>query len=265
MSTRISPATIDLLERCAIEYERASYIQYDPIAIPHGFSDPRDVETIGLFSALLAWGRRSTTLSKMEELCERMAFKPYQFVSEYSSDCSDKLIGFKHRTFTEGDAHFLCRNLRTLFEQHTSLSKFIEAHVGVSDVTIENGIQQLSSFLSTRDDTPDRLSKHLSQPSKGSACKRLCMYFRWMTRPGPFDLGIWSFVRLDQLVLPLDVHTGRQARHLGLLSRKSNDWTAALELTSTCRDLDPTDPTRIDFALFGLGAYGIPVQHQGVN
>ncbi|MEM6286659.1 MAG: DUF2400 family protein [Bacteroidota bacterium] len=81
------------------------------------------------------------------------------------------------------------------------------------------------------------------------------MYARWMTRPGPVDLGLWDAVRPSQLVLPLDVHTGRQARRLGVLARRADDWRAVQELTDVCRALCPGDPARYDFALFGLGAY----------
>jgi len=81
------------------------------------------------------------------------------------------------------------------------------------------------------------------------------MYLRWMVRPGPVDLGLWTQIRPDQLVLPLDVHSGRQARALGFVTRKSNDWKAVQRLTAACRKLCPADPARYDFAFFGVGAY----------
>ena len=115
------------------------------------------------------------------------------------------------------------------------------------------------SVMSALPDTPPRLQKHLARPESGSACKRLCMFLRWMVRPGPVDLGIWTRIPRHLLVLPLDVHSGRQARALGLLKRKANDWKSATQLTAQCRILDPLDPAKYDFALFGPGAANEPL------
>ena len=124
---------------------------------------------------------------------------------------------------------------------------------------IEGAIEHLSaSLLSANPETPRRLGKHLARPSSGSACKRLSMYFRWMVRGGPFDLGVWSAIQPSMLVLPLDVHSGRQARQLGLLTGRADNWKSVLELTAICQSMRPEDPAAYDFALFGLGAYEIP-------
>ena len=239
-------------------YERPAFIEADPIAIPHGFADPRDRETIGLYAALLAWGQRRTVLRKMEELCERMRYRPYRFVVDFDeARDATRLAGFKHRTFQPTDALWLTKSLSTALRRHETVEALFARHLpeGASDVG--PAIQGFSETLLTiLPQTPPRLRKHLARPDAGSACKRLCMYLRWMVRPGPVDFGIWADVRLAQLVLPLDVHAGRQARALGLLTRKANDWRAALELTEACRRLCPGDPARYDFAFFGVGAYG---------
>jgi uncharacterized protein (TIGR02757 family) len=122
---------------------------------------------------------------------------------------------------------------------------------------VRSAIQGFSTtILNAHPETPERLRKHLARPEAGSACKRLNMYLRWMVRDGPVDLGIWSRIQTDQLMLPLDVHSGRQARSLGLLGgRKSNDWKAVRRLTAVCREFCPSDPARYDFAFFGPGAH----------
>lgn len=246
-----------LLNALADRYERPAFIAEDPISLPHAFDDPADQEVIGLFAALLAWGRRDVMLRKLAELTVRMDYRPAAFIRTLTPQSERKLEGFKHRTFQPQDALSLSRALRDLLHEHGSIEALIASTLTDADPHIGPGIERLSeTLLTNRPETPRRMRKHLARPSTGSACKRLAMYFRWMVRPGPVDLDLWDAVSPRQLLIPLDVHTGRQARRLGLIARKSNDWTAALRLTERCRTLDPKDPARYDYALFGLGAYG---------
>lgn len=243
-------------------FERPAFIQDDPIAVPHGFDDPRDQEVIGLYAAILAWGRRATILQKMADLCERMRYQPYRFVRDFDEDRDAvRIASFKHRTFQGVDALWFTQNLSRALRRHETVEALFARHLPAGDVG--PAIQGFSETMMTGSpETPARLRKHLARPASGSACKRLCMYLRWMVRPGPVDLGIWPSIHPRQLVLPLDVHSARQARALGLLTRKANDWNAALELTRRCRALAPEDPARYDFAFFGAGAYGVALDEQ---
>ncbi|MEM1125410.1 MAG: TIGR02757 family protein [Bacteroidota bacterium] len=240
-------------------FERPSFIAPDPISIPHGFDDPEDRAIIGLYAALLAWGQRPTMLRKLNELCERMQYRPAAFVQGYRpSRDAERLDGFKHRTFQPTDAHWLTRALSEGLRQHGSVERLFARHLPATATDVGPAIQGFSATLLTFvPGTPARLRKHLAQPDRGSACKRLAMYLRWMVRPGPVDFGLWTSIRPAQLVLPLDVHAGRQARALGFLHRSQNDWRAVQELTEACRRLDPTDPARYDFAFYGAGAHGV--------
>ncbi len=248
------------LDRMVRHFERPAFIASDPISLPHGFEDPRDQEVIGLYAALLAWGRRETVLRKMLELCERMRFQPYRFVRDFDRERDgDRLRGFKHRTFQTIDAVWLTNNLGTLLRRHETVEALFARHLPSGHPDVGPALQGFSdSIMRAHPETPSRMQKHLARPETGSACKRLNMYLRWMVRPGPVDLGIWSDVAPHQLMLPLDVHSGRQARKLGLLDRSYDDWRACEELTETCRRLCPEDPARYDFAFFGLGIYGEP-------
>lgn len=241
--------------------EQPDFIGTDPVSIPHGFDDPRDQEVIGLFAALLAWGRRETVLAKMAELCERMNYRPFQFVYDFEPGRDGPaLAGFKHRTFQPVDALWMVQSLSELVRRPGGLEAVFAR--GLSGPTDDVGpaIQRFSeSVLTAVPGIPARTAKHLARPSTGSACKRLCMYLRWMVRPGPVDLGIWTAIKPHQLVLPLDVHAGRAARSLGLVTRKANDWRAAMELTEACRVLSPDDPCRYDYAFFGTGVLGMPL------
>ena len=255
------PARAELkayLDHLVERFERPAFIEDDPISIPHGFSDPRDQEVIGLYAALLAWGQRRTVLNKLADLCERMRYQPYRFVHAFDlARDAARLEGFKHRTFQPADALELTQRLGAVLQQYGSLEALFAHHLAAGAPDVRPAIQGFSdAVLTILPQTPPRLRKHLARPDAGSACKRLNMYLRWMVRPGPVDFGIWHAIRPDQLVLPLDVHAGRQARALGLLTRKADDWRAAIELTEACRALCPEDPARYDFAFFGVGAYG---------
>ena len=252
------PELQSYLDRLVDRYETTAFIEDDPISVPHAFDDPADQAVIGLYAALLAWGRRDVLLRKLEELCERMDYAPAQFVRSFEADRdAAALDGFVHRTFQPTDALWLTRNLSTALTRFGSLEALFRAHKpadpdGSPVAAMLQGVS--TTLLTLHDDTPERLRKHLARPEAGSACKRLNMYLRWMVRPGPVDFGIWDCLAPAELMLPVDVHVGRQARALGLLDRKTNDWTAVRRLTAICRHFCEDDPARYDFAFFGVGA-----------
>lgn len=246
---------VETLNEWVARFETPDFIATDPISLPHAFDDPRDQEIMGLFAALLAWGQRKTTIQKLGDLAERMQFKPAQFVYDFhETRHAAALHGFKHRTFNSEDAIALVRALSWMLRQYGSLETAFSRHLAPQDTEVYAALQGFSTEAMTCvSHTPARLQKHLARPATGSACKRLNMYLRWMVRQGPVDLGIWKSIRPAQLILPLDIHAGRNARALGFLTREKDDWRAAMELTSACRRLDPEDPCKYDFAFFGLG------------
>lgn len=259
------PALKCYLDTLVDEIEKPSFIPSDPVIIPHGFDDPRDQEIIGLYAALLAWGQRATILKKMEELCERMRYRPYEFVLHFGSREADRLEGFKHRTFQPEDAFWFTRCLSAVLRRYGTLEELFVQFLPPGAPHTGAAIEGFSTtLLNIVPDVPARLSKHVARPSTGSACKRLNMYLRWMVRSGPVDLGIWKRIAPSQLLLPLDVHSGRTARALGLLTRPANDWRATLELSEACRQLCPEDPARYDYAFFGSGAAGLSLDERFV-
>ena len=255
------------LDACVARYEHETFIASDPVSIPHAFDDPADQEVIGLFAALLAWGQRKTMLNKLQELCERMQYQPASFIRHFDPlRDAHHLEGFKHRTFQSQDAIALTCCLSEALNKFGSLELCFQQHLQPGDVHIEKAIQGFSTMLfQLVPNTPRRLQKHLAQPNRGSACKRLCMYLRWMIRKGPVDLGIWSTIPTAMLVPPLDVHSGRLARALGMLNRTQNDWKAAQELYANCQWIDPIDPCKYDFAFFGLGVTHTPLPEQFIG
>ncbi len=259
MSSQSSQRTAALrayLDPIAERFEHVGFIEDDPISIPHAFDDPEDQVLIGIFAALLAWGRRDIMLAKLGELCKRFEYQPKRFIKDYRPTRDrDRLVGFKHRTFNEEDLHGLVSALQFV-ESSSSLEALFKQGMSTAN-PVQDGIEHFSStLLNAVPGHPARIRKHIARPSTGSACKRINMFLRWMVRPGPVDLGLWSCLDPADLMLPLDVHSGTQARAVGMLERKSNDWRAATELTDSCRALDPADPCRYDFAFFGTGSAG---------
>lgn len=253
----------DYLEAMHDRYNRPEFIEDDPICVPHSFSRKEDIELSGFFAALIAWGRRDMIIRNAKRLMELMDQAPYDFVTTASESELDRLEGFVHRTFNALDCKALILGLRNLYAHHGGLEGAFSAPDHAEDTM--PGILSLRQMISTASDFPQRTFKHLANPAKGSSAKRLNMYLRWMVRSDNrgVDFGIWKQLDPAILVCPLDVHTGNVGRELGLLTRKQNDWKAAMELTRNLREFDPADPVKYDFSLFGLGVnegFGKPVK-----
>ncbi len=231
-------------------YNRPEFIKNDPIQIPHRFTRRPDVEISALFAALLAWGQRPTIINKCAELLRRMDDAPYQFITQHRDEDLKKLLGFCHRTFCDTDLLYFVHWLRDWYGQHDTL----ETAFLVGATQRERLINFHHRFFSLPD-APPRTRKHVATPARKSACKRLNMYLRWLVRRDDrgVDFGLWTRLSPADLIMPIDLHVERQARPLGLLTRKLVDWEAAEELTANLRELDPLDPVKYDFALFGAG------------
>ena len=238
------------LEEHYDRYDQPAFIANDPISIPHRFSGRQDVEISGLFAALLAWGQRKTIINKTNELLRRLDDAPYQFVLHHSDADLKGLLGFCHRTFCDTDLLYFVHWLRWYYQQHDSLE---DAFLVGS--TQKERLENFHNLFFSLPDAPARTRKHVATPARGSACKRVNMYLRWLVRPDArgVDFGLWTRLSPADLICPCDVHVERQARRLGLLTRPQVDWRAAEELTAHLRAFDPADPVKYDFALFGLG------------
>ena len=224
----------ELLETLYDRYNRTEFIAPDPISVPHRFEGREDREIAGFLSATIAWGNRRAIVGNACRMMSYMDNAPADFVKNASEEELRKLTVCVHRTFNGEDLIAYVRALRSLFRRYGSLGEFFaEPH-------------------------PIRSEKHLSSIDKGSACKRLNMFLRWMVRRDDrgVDFGLWRSIPMSALYLPLDLHSGDVARTLGLLVRRQNDWRAVEEVTAVLRTFDPEDPVRYDFALFGAGMDG---------
>lgn len=251
------------LDKKADEYNRSSFIANDPICIPHLFSKKQDIEIAGFFASIFAWGNRTTIINKSKELMLLMDQAPYEFCLSHSDEDLKKLLQFKHRTFNTTDLLYFIEFLKYHYSKYNSLEDaFLQQPAGkkrlpANSVDImENRLSDFHQYFFSLNEFPLRTKKHIASPSHNSTCKRLNMFLRWMVRKDKkgVDFGIWQKIKPSQLICPIDVHVARVAKRFNLLSRNQIDWPAALELTEYLRTLDPNDPVKYDFALFGLGA-----------
>jgi uncharacterized protein (TIGR02757 family) len=245
----------EFLDKKVALYNQPSFIKDDPISIPRSFTKKQDIEIAGFFAAIFSWGNRSTIINKSKELMQLMDNAPYEFCLHHSDNDLKKLLSFKHRTFNATDLLYFLSFFKKHYSQHNSLETAFTKWMGKADKTVENGLNGFYHYFFSLEDVPGRTRKHIASPEKGSSCKRINMFLRWMVRndKAGVDLGIWKGISPSQLICPVDVHVARVTRRLHLLQRKPVDWQAALELTDCLRKLDKADPVKYDFALFGTG------------
>ena len=246
----------DFLDEKVLLYNNRRFIESDPVSIPHRFTKKQDVEIAGFLAATIAWGNRKSIIQNADRLMKWMDDSPFEFLTQATANDLKPFGKFVHRTFNGVDCVYFLKALRHLYKKHQSLEGAFADGMKAGDTDVLNAIVNFrKEFFSIPH--PARTEKHVSDPSGKSSAKRLCMYLRWMVRNdrAGVDFGLWKKISPAQLCLPLDVHTGNVSRALGLLKRKQNDWNAVQEVTGNLRLLDPLDPVRYDFALFGLGVF----------
>ena len=245
----------EFLDEKASLYEEPSFLDTDPIHIPASFSLKQDIEIAGFLTATIAWGNRKSIINNATKLMEIMGQTPYDFVMEYEAEKHQEYLeGFVHRTFNSIDLDYFITALKHLYTTKNSMEDFFIDYKNLP--RLNDSITDFKkSFFSLPH--PTRTTKHVSDPAKNSAAKRINMFFRWMVRSNSkgVDLGIWQNLTSSQLSCPLDVHSGNVARKLGILNRKQNDGKALLELDTQLRKMDAIDPVKYDYALFGLGVF----------
>lgn len=235
-------------------FNRPSFIEYDPISIPHQFTKKQDIEIAGFLSATISWGNRTSIINSAKRMMALMGNSPYDFIMNHKDHHLRLLEGFVHRTFNSSDLIFFIEALQHLYQRKGGLEGVFNQYK--TDDSLQPAIHYLKQeFLALPH--LSRSGKHLSDPFGGSAAKRINMFLRWMVRNDNcgVDFGIWKNISPSILSCPLDVHSGNVARKLGLLKRKQNDAKAVQELDGVLRQLDSHDPVKYDFALFGLGIF----------
>lgn len=249
----------DFLDKKVLEFNQPDFIPNDPISIPHQFSKQEDIEIMGFFASILAWGQRKTIINKCNELIERMDHAPHDFILHHQDQDLKSLLGFKHRTFNDTDLLYFIAFFKQHYTRFSSLEDaFLQGSQLGEPFQVEAALNHFKSYFFSLPDFPLRTRKHVSSPAQKSSCKRLNMFLRWMVRKdnAGVDFGIWKNIDAKDLICPCDVHVERVAKKFGLMQSDKVNWKSAVELTENLRSLDPLDPVKYDFALFGLGVEG---------
>ncbi|SMG28471.1 TIGR02757 family protein [Marivirga sericea] len=236
-------------------YNQSDFIPNDPVSIPHLFTKKQDIEISGFFAAVLAWGQRKTIINKCKELMIMMGNSPHEFILNHSENDLNDLMHFKHRTFNDIDTLYFIHFFKEFYQKHDSLEEAFLLGKSIDNGFMKESLIAFHHYFFNSELAPPRTRKHIATPERKSACKRINMFLRWMVRKDDrgVDFGIWNQIKSADLICPCDLHVDRVARVLGLIQRKQTDWQTAEELTQGLRKMDPKDPVKYDFALFGLG------------
>ena len=243
----------EFLDSKYIQYNQKKFIESDPIQVPHKFTSKEDIEISSFLTATIAWGQRKTIIKNSFKMMDLLDNSPYDYIINSTVKEIDKL-NVKHRTFNEIDFRYFIKQLKYIYINHGNLENIFFDNI--ENHSLHKSIHAFKSLF-FRNNFPLRTTKHISDPYKGSACKRINMFLRWMVRKDSngVDFGIWNKISPSYLSCPLDVHSGRVARKLGMLKRTQNDHKAVIELDNKLRYLDSNDPVKYDFSLFGLGVF----------
>lgn len=251
----LPPPTISILQKAYKKYNVAGFLADDPVQIPHMFTKKQDIEIMAFFAATLAWGQRVSIINSCKKLVVLFDNSPHDFILNHSENDLKRMQGFVHRTFNDTDLFYFIYFLKKHYSNNDTLETAFTIGLKKSDPHVGIALENFHHYFCNDEFFPARTRKHVATPARGSACKRLNMFLRWMVRSDKngVDFGIWKKIKPAQLLIPLDVHVERVARQLHLLERPKTDFQAVLELTENLRQLDPKDPVKFDFALFGLG------------
>ena len=238
-------------------YNQVSFIDKDPVSIPHLFSMKQDMEIAGLFAATLAWGNRTTIIKNAKRIMELMDNQPYHFIINHMETDLKPFTNFVHRTFNATDLLYFIFFLKEHYNRFDSLEDAFVPGKTYNHATVEQALIHFHNYFFSLEH-PTRTKKHIATPERNSACKRLNMYLRWMVRKDNkgVDFGIWHKIKPHQLLCPVDVHVARVAHRLNLLDNPKANWKNTVLLTERLKEFNPKDQVIYDYALFGIGVSG---------
>jgi uncharacterized protein (TIGR02757 family) len=248
-----------VLEKLYKRYNRRELISPDPLQFLYRYSEPADIEITAFLASALAYGRVEQIEKSLNNLLGRMGNSPYEFVRNFDRDKRRALKNFKHRFTTGDDISDLLTLLKTAISRYGSIEQCFVLGYNSDD---KNIIPALSKFCNSlldihdaghRGQTTRGLKYLLVSPDGGSACKRLNLFLRWMVRDDDVDTGLWKSIEKTRLIVPVDVHMSRLCKILGLYDLRTVSLSAAVEITESFAEIEPSDPVKYDFALSRIG------------
>ncbi len=249
----------DVLERLYARYNHREFIKPDPLQFVYEYCNCADKEIVAFLSAQLAYGRVEQIEKGLKDLLGRMGDSPFGFVRDFNERKRTAMKDFKHRFTSGDDISDLLVLLKEVLQQYSSIEDFFIQGYSRSD---RNTIPALAKFCDSllagyaethNGNVSGGVSYLLPRPAKGSACKRLNLFLRWMVRSDQVDVGLWEKVDKRKLIVPVDVHIGRLCRILGFHTQRTVSIKTALEITDAFAEIEPTDPVKYDFALSRIG------------
>ncbi|PID27283.1 MAG: TIGR02757 family protein [Candidatus Cloacimonadota bacterium] len=249
-----------LFDQLVEKYETIDFIKDDPISFPHRYRDRDNIVTAGFIAAMLAQGRRTAIMKNLTELFNFIGPSPHDYIKnfDYKSEYK-KLSFFKHfayRNIAACDITPFFYIIHQVLGEYGSLYNFFKSSYFKGDFhKFQSKVMDLLYGVKLPADLEftQSLKMILSHPSKGSSCKRLNMFFRWVVRKSKVDFGVFDFISPSELIIPLDTHVSKLSREFGLTERKNDNIKTAMEITNNLKKMDKEDPIKYDFALFGYG------------
>ncbi len=239
------------LEKLYAQYNRREFVHPDPLEFLYNYKELQDREIVGLIASSLAYGRVQQILKSVAIVLDRIGGSPYKFVTESSDKkIHDTFEHFKHRFHTCSDVSELFIGMKRVIDKYGSLNKCFRNELKPTDITIHSALNSFVKELSC-----EGSCCMLSLPEKGSACKRLNLYLRWMVRSDDVDPGGWEGVPASKLIFPLDTHIYKISRAIGVTDRKQANMKTALEITNAFAEISPDDPVKYDFSLSRFGIH----------
>lgn len=233
----------------AQRYNTPSFIPQDPVSFPHRYTREKDIEISAFIAQWLAYGRREMFLKVLDTLGKEMGDSPYIYIEKQQYLHHHNDTSNLYRFYTHEDYYMLCEALYNIYitqgKGKKTMQEILKEKIGEKTTNYKLVLETLISLFPNIKGVPQNLT---------SACKRLCMFLRWMVRKdGIVDFGLWDILSVEQLVIPVDTHVFQQSKRLGLCNRNSASFAAAMEITENLKKLIPHDPVLADFALFGMG------------
>lgn len=240
------------------KYFDRSRISPDPLEFPHRFKDEPDIEASAFISSVFAFGNVKQINSVLEKIHKIMRNKPHNFILKYDYNKDKKLFStINHRFYTPEDIALLFKGLNNVYKYYGSIKYFFLLYYFDKENNLKNSISCFSKNMldicTCGSDVSHGLKFMFPDPYKGSACKRMNLFLRWMVRKDELDFGFWKEIPPSKLVIPVDTHVAKICRNLKITKDSSASWKMAEEITSKLSKYDSNDPVKYDFAICHIG------------
>ena len=236
-------------------YNQRKFVHPDPLEFLYNYSRKKDIEIVGIIASALAFGRVAQILKSVSFVLDTMGSSPSLYLQNTSCISIKKdFKGFVYRFVREKEIVALLCALKNIYHDFGSLEDCFTCGVSREDETVFNGLVSFDEALNKRSD--DSFGYLFADPLKGSGCKRMNLFLRWMVRKDKVDLGLWEKIQPSKLIIPVDTHMHKIALKLCLTQRKQPNMKTALDITRGFKDLSPDDPVKYDFSLTRFGIRG---------